>query len=386
MSEAAPSEWVGFRGLPLAARVAIGVVGAAVALNLAARALESSVGGSAPGGRSGSAYAAAPEGLAAYAELLRRNGHPVERRRGPIAADVLDTRSTVFVIEPDVVTPDDSAAIERFVEAGGRLVIGGRLPGRYIAGLGAEPPRWDVDAPQIWTAVDVSLAPIAEVEGSRSGAWVDLGGSRELVGDADGVLALVAVAEVGSGEILYLADAAPLENQRLGDADNAALALALAGDDARPVVFAEGVHGFGVTGGWTAIPEAWKLALGGLTAAALVLMWARGHRLGPPERASRPLPPPRREHVLALASTLARTRSLVALATPVQDAVRRRLAARDGLGADASEDDLDRAGIAAGLDESERSAALGSIDSVEDLLAAGRALARLSAHDGGERR
>ena len=310
----------------------------------------------------------------------------MERRRGPIDAAPLDPKATLFVIAPDALSPDAASVVEHFVREGGRLVIGGLFPGRYLADLGGDPPRWDVDAPSRWTSVDRSLEPIAEVVASGTGAWVDPGGSRPLVAAPEGHLALLTLAEVGEGEIFYLADAAPLDNLGLGEADNAALALALAGDDARPVIFAEGVHGFGVSSGWRAIPGGWKLALGGLTAAALLLMWARGHRLGPPEHASRPLPPARREHVVALASSLARTRSFAQTAAPMQDAVRRRLAARGGLGSDAPEDDLCRAGISAGMDEDERRAALGSVETVEDLLAVGRALARLSAHDGGERR
>ena len=379
-------ERVGLRRLPLSARLAIGVAAAIVAVNLAARALESSVGGSAPAGRRGSAYAAAPNGLAAFVELLHRNGRDVERRRGSLTQGRLDPHATMFVIEPDALPSDEAAELAHFVEAGGRLVIAGGLPGSYLADLGVDPPSWSFEAPRTWTSVDSSLAPIAEVEASGNGAWVALGESRQLVGTSEGGAVLLALAQAGRGEILYLADATPLENLGLANADNAALAIALAGDVARPVVFAEGVHGFGASSGWRAMPEAWKLALGGLTAAALVLMWARGHRLGPPERASRPLAPPRRDHVVALASTLARTRSFADTAAPVQAAVRHRLEARGGLVVGAPCEDLDRAGIAAGLHEEERRASLGSVDTVEDLIAVGRALARLSVHDGGERR
>lgn len=379
---AAERRWFG--DLPLAARVAIGVVVALVAVNVVARALDSPVGGSEPGGRTGSVYATAPEGLAAYADLLHRHGHPVERRRGALDDEPLDPRATLLVVEPDAVLPGERSALERFVRSGGRLVIGGHLPGHYLLGLGSDPPRWDFDAPLTWTSVDRSLEPIAEVEASGTGAWVDLGASRTLVGSGVEGVALLTVADVGEGQILYLADVAPLENLGLVEADNAAMALALAGGDARPVVFAEGVHGYSASIGWRAIPGAWKLALGGLIAAALVLMWARGHRLGPPERASRPLPPPRREHVVALAASLARTRSFAETAAPVQEAVRRRLAARGGLGSDAPEEALLRVAGEAGMNEGERRAALGSAESAEDLLAVGRALARLSVDDGGE--
>lgn len=376
----------GFGHLPAPVRVAVVVVGAIVAVNLTARVLVPPAGSVAQGGRSGSAYATVPEGLAAYADLLHRNGYPVERRRGPLQDGHLDPRSTLLVIEPAAVAPEDEAAMARFVGDGGRLVIGGRSPGRFLDGLGSEPPRWDSEAPLDWTSVDPSLAPITEVVASGDGAWIDPGGSRPLLAAHEGGVALLTVAEVGSGEILYLADAAPLENRGLAAADNAAMALALAGEGARPVVFAEGVHGYGASGGWRAIPDTWKLALGGLAAAALLLMWARGHRLGPPEQVSRPFPPARREHVVALAAAIARTRSHAETAVPLQGAVRRRLATRFGLAPDASNDDFDRAGVAAGMDEEERRAALESVKTLQDLLAAGRALARLSAPYGGERR
>jgi hypothetical protein len=46
----------------------------------------------------------------------------------------------------------------------------------------------------------------------------------------------------------------------------------------------------------------------GLALAALVALWGLGRRLGPPEDAERPLPPPRAEFVDALAAALERTK------------------------------------------------------------------------------
>lgn len=379
---AGSSAW---KRLPVGARLAIAAVGAVVALNAAARVVESSLGGSEPSGRTGSSYATAPRGLAAYAELLRRYDHPVERRRGALAG-AIDPSATLYVIEPGTLAAEEVDTVSRFVRAGGRLVVGAEFPGSTIAALGDDPPGWEYGGPDRWTRVAESLRPVAEVESSGSGSWIDPGATTPLVENADGDRALLTLEVLGEGEILYLSDAWPIENRGIASADNAALALALAGDEGRPVVFAEGVHGYGATSGWRAIPSRWKTALAGLAAAALVLMWARGRRLGPPESASRPLAPPRREHVDALASTLARTRSFAATAAPVQDAVRRRLAARGGLGPDADDDDLARVAAATGMPDDEWRAALGPVHTAEELLAAGRALARLHGNDGRETR
>src|SRR5207249_7350779 len=102
---------------------------------------------------------------------------------------------------------------------------------------------------------------------------------------------------VGRGRVALLADASPLQNRFLGEADDAALGLALAGPRKRPVAFVESVHGYGRASGVRAIPTSWRWALGGLVLAALVLIWARGRRLGPAERTTRDLPPPRRDYV-----------------------------------------------------------------------------------------
>ena len=108
----------------------------------------------------------------------------------------------------------------------------------------------------------------------------------------------------GRGRIVLLADSSPLQNRLLGEADNAAFALALSGRG--PLTFVESVHGYGPQRGLAALPARFGWALIGLLLAALVFMVARGRRLGPPERERRELPPPRRAYVDALAATMAR--------------------------------------------------------------------------------
>ena len=62
-------------------------------------------------------------------------------------------------------------------------------------------------------------------------------------------------------------------------------------------LFAEGVHGYGESRGIAAIPSRWKWALFALAAAALAFVWSRARRFGPPDRASRALPPARADGV-----------------------------------------------------------------------------------------
>jgi hypothetical protein len=173
-----------------------------------------------------------------------------------------------------------------------------------------------------------------------------------------------------------LADTSPLQNRLLGDADNAALALALSGRG--PLTFVESVHGYGPARGLAALPARFGWALIGLALAALVFMAARCRRLGPPEPERRDLPPPRRAYVDALAATMARGKAREEAVAPVRAEARRRLARRAGLGPQADADAWRAAALAAGLEETEARALSGRAEDDETVLATGRALAALA--------
>jgi hypothetical protein len=197
------------------------------------------------------------------------------------------------------------------------------------------------------------------------GTFIAPGASTPLVGTTDA--ALVTEARVGRGTIEFVADASPFQNRLLDTADNAALGLTLAGPASRPVVFPESVHGYGPSRGLGAIPTDWKLALLGLAIAGLVLMWARGRRLGPPEDASRPLPPPRAAYVDAVGSTLRRTHQPHDALAPVARRVHATIDARATFGVDGP------AGATADLEPTEfarRAHALGLSDDEIDALRA----------------
>ncbi len=360
--------------------VIVVVVGGLIVANLVAQGLDRAVGGNQPGGVTGSSYGTGADGLAAFGSLLSRYGHAVGRQRGSLADDPPPSDATAFVLEPKELTDNDGAALLQFVVAGGRLVVGGSAP-FYLHDFADAPPDWQPDGDGSWTAIDPSLGRVREIAAVGSGSWSKANGTTPLVGTPD--RSLLTHANVGRGEIFYLADASPLENAFLGSGDNAAFALALAGADGRPVVFPEGVHGYGASRGLGALPDRWKVALDPhRRRGPRVRMVARARRFGPPDRTARDLPPARATYVDALSVSLGRTRDHAAALAPAQRWARERIAAHAGLGARRTEDDLDRAGRSLGCTDDEIAALRAPVTDNASILALGRAVARVSSADG----
>jgi len=325
-----------------------------------------------PSGPRGSSYATAPDGAAAYAELLHRAGHPVRRIRTPLADEPLDPRTTLVVVDPGNVAPGEARAIGRFVSDGGRLVAAGPSLSWLTRVLDAAPRR-EASAPGSAAVV----VPVPETAGVRAvafaggGRWATLGDALPILATPEGPVA--AVADSGAGRAVLLADASPLYNHELPRADGAAFALAAAGGERRPVAFLETVHGYGETTGLAALPGRALWVLAGLALAALALVWSMARRLGPAEDEARTLAPPRRDYVEAIAAGLAASGDRDGVGATAARGARRRLEARAGLPAGAAEPALRDAAARLGLDEAETRAALGDGDE----LAAGRALAKL---------
>jgi hypothetical protein len=358
--------------------VVITVVAAVVviiAMNLLARGLDEAVGGSKPGGAEGSSYATQATGLAGFTELVTHYGHDVRRIRGELTEASLSPDETVILTDPGgALTGDESSALRSFVERGGRLLLVG--VDSFDAGrIVDDPPRarsgsvtYETFAPELDTLRTVRTA------GQR--AYEDDGEADVLVRDGTRVLAQRQA--LGAGEVISLADASVLTNGYLADEDNAALGLHLAGDDGRTIAFLEGVHGYEKSSGMSAIPSRWKLALVVLVGAAFVYAWARGRRLGPADRPHRVLPPARAEYVDALSNTLARTGDPGLALDGLGAWTRRTAAVRAGLPPDASERDVDEALRRLGLDDDEIDALRRAPRTEAEILALGRAAARVT--------
>jgi len=247
-----------------------------------------------PSGPPSSSYATAPQGLAAWAELLRRQGHPVRQLRGGPGG--LRRGETGVVLNPSDLLPEDARRLSRFVRGGGRLVAGGAAPEAWLR----------------FVAPDVTWAPDGETEvhgrlrvrTARVGHWRELGDARNVVGRPG--RSLVAQQAIGRGQLLLVADPSPVQNRLLARADDAVLALELAGPRGTPVAFLESVHGFGRASGLAALPPGWRWGLALLALAGLCWVLSQARRLGPPDVPDRELPPPRAVYVEAIAMAMLR--------------------------------------------------------------------------------
>jgi hypothetical protein len=330
------------------------------------------------GGPDSSSLATAGNGLAGYAQLLRDNGHPIARLRDAPARATLDPSQTVVMLDPSVVRQSDVAALRRFVEDGGLLVTGGAQPGAWLSELLADAPDWSAQARTAYaTLVPVgATAGVDVVESAGEGEWTEPGQALPVVGSPSS--SLVALAGLGRGRVALLADSSPLQNRLLANADNAELGLALAGPAGRPVAFEEAVHGYGHGSGLAALPTRWKWALCGLLAAALALVAARIRRLGPPQPQPPAAHPPRRAHIEAIAVALGRTGHPGIAAETVSEHARDLVVRRARLHPDAQAGEVESAAAGLGLDTDEARAIASEPLADGDVMAVGRALAKLS--------
>jgi Domain of unknown function (DUF4350) len=352
-------------------RIGLTLLGAVIVLDLALYALSALTGGT-PGGPRSSSYATGRTGAGAYAELLGRRGHVVDRFRETPHAARLDPTHTIVLLDPPSVAQRDVAALQAFVVAGGRLVASrGSTP--WLGRLLSQPPTGDTVG--VATAAAHGLAGVHAVQTAATNAWTRSGSTQPLVEDAGRIV--LAGATLGRGRVFLLADPSPLQNRLLGERDNAALGLALAGPRGRTVDFLETYHGYGRSSGLAALPFAWKLLLGGVGLAALVYMIARGRRFGPPESIERELPPSRFEYVEALGAVVARTKRRDEAVGPVRKHARDELLRRAALLPDADDDAVRVAARRLGLPDADAEALVRPARTDEDVVAIGRALARI---------
>jgi hypothetical protein len=260
-----------------------------------------------PKGPKSSSYATSSQGLAAYASVLQRSGHPVRRLRTRIADEAPPTAQTLVVLDPDVMEPEEARAIGEWVRSGGNLVAGGRGESAWLEEVLAGAPTWEDGGGRLRrTLVPVGVTAGVDEVVSDGGGWHDLGGVLPVIGPADGPL--LVTTRAGEGSVALLADTTPLTNAELDQADGAALGLALAGGRGRTVAFLETVHGYGVARGFGGLPARVRWTLLGLALTALIAVWAAGRRFGEPEDPDTEAPPPRVAYVDALAAALERAK------------------------------------------------------------------------------
>jgi hypothetical protein len=320
-------------------------------INLIARGLDSAVGGSQPGGASGSSYATNAGGLSAYAQLLADYGHPVQRQRGNLGSSVLDPSAMLILTgsaRPAPLQRDELATIRTFLDQGGRALLVELRAQDVEAITGVAPdvvggvPDYHEFAPELGDLRTVRTDGVFAYAPHRDVTVLASQSNR----------ALLVSTPANAGSVLLLAEATPLQNAAIGEADNAAFALALPDSD-QPVVFAEGVHGYGQRQGLAAIPDRWKAGLVLLGLAAILFAWSRARRFGPPDRPDRELPPARSLYVDAMADTLEHTHDRARALAPLGEWARNRIKVGAGLPPDADRDAVSAAARRMGLSEAE---------------------------------
>lgn len=279
-------------------KVVVVLLAVVLGVNVLAAGLGAVVGGE-PGGPTGSSYATAGDGVAAWSDLLEVRGVDVAALRDPLGEASIPADATVVVVSPED-APDQpgTLALARHLEAGGRVVLVGGAGADYATALLGTDLGWTSSGTRSPApAADGPYAGLA-LEGEGRGVLLFPHDLSVEVGTPDRA---VVVAVAG---LTVVADPSLLWNRTLADADNAALALTLAGPG--PVLFAEAEHGFGRATGLDAVPARWRLAALGALLAVLVGFWCVGPRLGPAEVTDRRLPPPRHAYVEAIGAALAR--------------------------------------------------------------------------------
>jgi hypothetical protein len=222
-----------------------------------------------PSGPGLSSYATTPSGVAAWAELLSRDGHSVRQLRKPVAATKLPANATLVILSNGTeLASSDAVPLQHFLNRGGRVILGGQA---------------------------VAIAPMLR------------------------------------GDLIVVTSPGFLENAALASADNAARSLAIAGATARPVYFDETVHGYGPATGLAAFPRRWWFAIVAFGLALAVWTLSRAARLGGSDPLSAPMPSPRNAYIDAMAQTLVRAASRDELLREVRLATDRETTFRESL-------------------------------------------------------
>lgn len=314
------------------------------------------------------------DGLGGWRALLRHEGVPLRIVDVDEDRVRLLPRTTYLFAEGDL-TPTLARRVLRETARGARVVAVGRDAIALGDELGLLRP---IDAAlelgrRARREPETAAVDRVQADGARGWPAETEALSALVVADGDAAPPPMLVGErrVGDGSLVLVADRQLVENDRLADRDNAALAVGLAGRGRvvalRPRADATAAGGLSPRVG---------AVLGLLVLAAIAGLLARGRRLGPAVEPDDDPAPSRSAYVDALAAALARTRDRDAALRPIRERARALLRRRVGLAPDAGPDEVAAAARRAGLDEAGARALAGDGDAT-DPRAAGRALAAL---------
>jgi hypothetical protein len=238
-----------------------------------------------------------------------------------------------YVILHDLRTPDEARSLLAWAASGGRLVVAD--PRSTLVTLSGASVGDPVGLVGTRTLEPACLAEEAAGVGSIAIRASDrsLRGGERFVSCFEGH---VLVRSHDQGTLVLLGGFTALTNEYLRRADNALLALRLAGSDG-PVVFGPPLPAeiaASSTGVWGAVPERAKVVIFAIVIAALAFAALRSRRLGRPPAEEPIVPIPASELVRATSRLYRRSRSLGYAARMMREATRDRVGRRLGVAAE----------------------------------------------------
>lgn len=268
-------------------------------------------------------YNTGPQGAKAAFLTLQAIGRPTSRWQRSIGelAHVDAAHTTLVLAEPAYSATDQeavAAALERFMERGGRVLTTGATGALLLPGGKVDPPTAFIVGECHTRAGEGPLAAAGRVAIVDQGTWA--GKKKAEIAHRCGEDAVVMRMQVGRGDAVWWSSAGPLTNGELKtDADLRLLLLSVG--DGRAVLWDESLHE-AVPGLWYAargLPLWWVGLQMALLAVLLVLSFSR--RNGP-LRAPMIVP---RSSPVEFASSMGDLYEKARATTAATDAARRRL-------------------------------------------------------------
>lgn len=277
----------------------------------------------------------APLGTKALVLFLDELGAEVD-----VGGAVPDSGDDVALVLDDNLNEAERAAVGRWVDAGGTLVVAD--PASPLHPFSVDSAAFSFVGPSFDDRCSVgALAPVGSVSPPAGSVGYEPIPGAEGCFFRDGS-ALVALAGQGQGSVVAVGGAGMFTNDAIGDAGNAALAAALLAPRPATAVRFVGPSSPG-NGQESLVDLVGDNVRAGLVQAgvafALYLAW-RARRLGSPVREIKPVTLEACELVVAVGQLRHQAGLAAAAAAAVSDDVRRRLGERLGLGGQASKEQV----------------------------------------------
>jgi hypothetical protein len=294
-----------------------------------------------------SSFASTPFGTLAYYTLLEETGYPVTRltRSYTSLKDSSEIGTLILISLPPTSNPDpeEFAEVERWVQAGGLLIVIDReiqieLPGNIQVHT---TPAY-ISSPVRPVQPTLFAKGVRRLSVTNPSSYVSLTGSSTVVDIADNQGAIVADTKLGRGRVIFVTEPHIVANNGIDEDDNLALALnVLQGRPGGKIAFDEYHHGYGtgslLSGGgflgyFKGTPVPWILLQ--VILISVFLIYSRGRRFA----RALPLKTERRTTNLEFVSSMANIARIARASGLAMENIyaefRRRLCHYTGLGRD----------------------------------------------------